>query len=48
MLKVKGPLKGALAEPASQKVSDLPTHTRRYMAAIKMKNADYHLFFFSL
>ena len=41
LLKVKGPLKGALAEPASQKVSDLPTHTSRYMAAIKIKNADY-------
>ena len=41
LLKVKGPLKGALAEPASQKVSELPTHTSRYMAAMKIKNADY-------
>ena len=36
LLKVKGPPKGALAEPARRRLSDLPTHVSRNMAAIKM------------
>ena len=37
LLKVKGPPKGALAEPAHQKLSYLPTRVSRHMAPIKIK-----------